>query len=79
VSEAEQALLFTLQIPAIPVEDPAVLASITVACDAVAEGIQAREVTQDIRLGVVPADQVAAIPANPRNLTAESAEIAGRR
>ena len=64
MSEAEQALLFTLRIPAIPAEGPAVLASVAVAYDAVAEGIQAREVTQDLRLGVVPAEQVAAIPAD---------------
>ena len=65
MSEAEHALLFTLRIPAIPVAGPAVLASVTVAYDAVAEGIQAHEVTQDLRVGVVPADQMAAIPADP--------------
>ena len=63
MSEAEHALLFTLQVPAIPAEGPAVLAAVTVAWDAVADGIQSHEVTQDLRLGVVPADQVDAIPA----------------
>jgi len=64
VSEAEQCLVFRLCAPAIAEAGSVLLASVTVAYDAVANGIHAREVTQDLRLRVVSVEQAVAVTAD---------------
>ncbi len=64
VSGEARSLLFRLRVPAVAGADPIVLASVRVAYEAVGEGIQARQETRDLLLGLVPASQAATVPAD---------------
>jgi hypothetical protein len=63
VSEAEHAFLFALHVPALPAAGPAVLASVTVAYDAVTDEIHPREVPQDLGLCVLSREKAAIVSA----------------
>ncbi|MFI5340709.1 MAG: VWA domain-containing protein [Candidatus Methylomirabilales bacterium] len=66
VSAEERRLVFNLRVPAVAGADRVVLASVGVAYEAVGAGIQPRQETQDLLLGIVPAEQAAALPAEAR-------------